>query len=49
MEQAIEVHRSKTLQGVSPEQHTRELVKLAESKNLKALREAIRQRYPELA
>lgn len=49
MEQAIQVHRSKALQGVSAEQHTRELAKLAESKNLKALREAIRQRYPELA
>ena len=49
MEQAIEVHRSKALQGVSAEQHTRELAELAESKNLKALREAIRQRYPELA
>jgi ribulose-bisphosphate carboxylase large chain len=48
MEQAIEVHRSKSLLGIPAEQHTRELAKLAESKNLKALREAIRQRYPEL-
>lgn len=48
MEQAIAVHRAGELRGVSAEEHTRSLFALAEGKNLKALREALRQRYPEL-
>jgi ribulose-bisphosphate carboxylase large chain len=48
MQQAIEVHRSGELKNVSPEQHTRELAAVAERKKLGALREALRQRYPEL-
>ena len=48
MEQAIEVHRSGELGGVSTDLHTRELAALAETKKLRALREALRQRYPDL-
>jgi hypothetical protein len=48
MLQAIEVHRSGELQGVPPEKHTKELARLAERTKLAALREAVRQRYPEL-
>ena len=48
MLQAIEVHRSGELRQVPAEQHARELALLAESKKLRALREALRQRYPEL-
>ena len=48
MEQAVEIHRSGELRGVVAEEHTRSLMALAERKNLKALCEALRQRYPEL-
>lgn len=48
MEQAMEVYRSGELRGVVAEEHARSLLALAERKNLKALREALRQRYPEL-
>ena len=48
MEQAIGVHRSGELRGVSAEKHTRSLFALAARKNLAALREALRQRYPDL-
>jgi ribulose-bisphosphate carboxylase large chain len=48
MLQAIEVHRSGELRQVPAEQHARELAFLAERKKLPALREALRQRYPEL-
>ncbi len=47
MEQAIEVHRGGELSGVPAEEHTRSLCALAEQKKLTALREALRQRYPE--
>lgn len=49
MQQAIEVHRSGELREVSAEQHALELAALAERKKFTALREALRQRYPELA
>lgn len=48
MEHAIEVYRSGELRGVSAEGHTSSLFALAERKKLTALREALRQRYPEL-
>jgi ribulose-bisphosphate carboxylase large chain len=46
MQQALDVHRSGSLRGVPEDEHLRALVALAESKNLQALREALRQRYP---
>jgi ribulose-bisphosphate carboxylase large chain len=49
MQQAIEVHRSGTLRDIPAERHTHELARLAEARKLAALREALRQRYPELA
>jgi ribulose-bisphosphate carboxylase large chain len=49
MMQAIEVHRSGELREVPAEEHARELSLLADRKKLGALREALRQRYPELA
>ncbi len=49
MMQALEVHRSRALKGVSMETHLRELVALADREKLKPLREALRQRYPEAA
>ena len=48
MEQAIALHRGGELGGVSADEHARSLFSLADRKNLKALREALRQRYPEL-
>jgi ribulose-bisphosphate carboxylase large chain len=49
MLQAIEVHRSGDLRDVSPEKHAPALMRLASGRSLSALREALRQRYPELA
>ena len=49
MMQAIEVHRSGELREVRTERHVHELAALGEGKKLTALREALRQRYPELA
>ncbi|MBI4585582.1 MAG: hypothetical protein HY717_16330, partial [Planctomycetes bacterium] len=49
MLQAIEAHRSGELRHAPPEEHLAALAALAERKNLKALREALRQRYPEEA
>jgi len=49
MTQALEVHRSGELGGVSAEEHLAALVALADRKELKALREALRQRYPDTA
>jgi ribulose 1,5-bisphosphate carboxylase large subunit-like protein len=46
MRQALEVHRSGELRGKS-DGHVRALMGLAEQKGLKALREALRQRYPD--
>lgn len=45
MTQALEVHRSGELRGVGPGEHLKALVALAERKKLKALREALSQRY----
>ena len=46
MQQALEVHRSGELSDVPMEQHVTALAEAAERKSLKALREALRQRYP---
>ena len=48
MQQAIEVHRGGELRDVPAGEHTRRLAALAEARKLTALREALRQRYPEL-
>lgn len=47
MQQALEVYRGSELRGVSAEKHLSALVALAERQKLKALREALRQRYPD--
>jgi len=49
MQQAIDVHRSGALRGVPAAEHLRALLALAEQKHLRALREALRQRYPKEA
>jgi hypothetical protein len=49
MMQAIEVHHSGELRDVPADRHARELAAFADRKKLAALREALRQRYPELA
>jgi hypothetical protein len=46
MQQALEIHRSGELGGVAVDEHLSALAVLAERKHLKALREALRQRYP---
>jgi len=46
MMQALEVHRSHELADVSMEQHLSALVALAQRRRLRALSEALRQRYP---
>lgn len=46
MQQALDVHRSGELRNVPAANHLAELVALSERKNLAALREALRQRYP---
>jgi len=46
MQQALEVHRSGELREVAAKEHLPSLIALAERKQLKALREALRQRYP---
>jgi hypothetical protein len=46
MQQALAVHRSGELSDVPMEQHVTALAAVAERKSLKALREALRQRYP---
>ena len=48
MTQALEVHRSGELAGTSMDDHLPALAALAKRKNLTALMEALRQRYPEL-
>ncbi len=45
MQQALELHRSGELKGSSAEEHLGALVAVVERKNLRALREALRQRY----
>jgi len=47
MEQALEVHRSNELRDVPGPEHLRALTALAERRHLKALRQALRQRYPQ--
>jgi ribulose-bisphosphate carboxylase large chain len=47
MTQALDVHRSGELRDVPMDEHLAALTALAERKSLKALREALRQRYPE--
>jgi ribulose-bisphosphate carboxylase large chain len=49
MQQALDVHRSGELREVSAERHAATLLGVAGRKGLKALREALRQRYPGLA
>jgi len=49
MQQALEVHRGGKLKGVPASEHLGALIDLAERQQLKALREALRQRYPENA
>jgi ribulose 1,5-bisphosphate carboxylase large subunit-like protein len=46
MQQALDVHRSGELRGIGTVEHLAALTALAERKGLKALREALRQRYP---
>jgi ribulose 1,5-bisphosphate carboxylase large subunit-like protein len=46
MSQALEVYYSGALRDVAMEDHLAALVALAEQKHLRALREALRQRYP---
>ncbi|MEY2409641.1 MAG: ribulose-bisphosphate carboxylase large chain [Verrucomicrobiota bacterium] len=46
MQQALEVHRGGELRNVAVKEHLDALTALANRKNLKALAEAIRQRYP---
>ncbi|MEO6810546.1 MAG: RuBisCO large subunit C-terminal-like domain-containing protein [Isosphaeraceae bacterium] len=46
MIQALEVHRSGALRGVSIDDHLDALAALADRDKLKALREALKQRYP---
>ncbi|HMJ90651.1 MAG TPA: RuBisCO large subunit C-terminal-like domain-containing protein [Candidatus Acidoferrum sp.] len=48
MSQAIDIHREGTLRDVSVEDHVQALTHIAEQKKLSALRESLRQRYPEL-
>jgi ribulose-bisphosphate carboxylase large chain len=45
MQQALDVHRSGELREVAAEKHAAALLGVAERKGLKALREALRQRY----
>ncbi len=46
MQQALDVHRSGELREIGAAEHLTALTALAERKGLKALREALRQRYP---
>jgi hypothetical protein len=49
MQQAIEVYDSGGLRDLSAEQYLQALTALAEERQLRALREALRQRYPQEA
>src|SRR5437870_2884421 len=46
MMQSLAVHQSGELRGLAPEKHLPALINLAERRQLKALRVALRQRYP---
>jgi len=48
MTEALEVYRSGELREVAPDQHVSALAALAERNQLRALREALRQRYPNI-
>jgi ribulose-bisphosphate carboxylase large chain len=47
MQQALEIHQGGELRGATIDEHLRALIAVAERKKLGALREALRQRYPE--
>jgi len=49
MLQAIDIHKSGELKGVAADDHVPALVAVADRKNLTALRESLRQRYPKVA
>jgi ribulose 1,5-bisphosphate carboxylase large subunit-like protein len=49
MQQALEIHRDGELREVTAKEHLRALTALADRRQLKALREALRQRYPGFA
>jgi len=49
MQQALAVHRGGELRGVAMAEHLRALIAVAERQQLRALREALRQRYPDHA
>jgi ribulose-bisphosphate carboxylase large chain len=49
MQQALAVHQSGELADASAEEHCRALLAVAERKRLKALRDALRQRYPDIS
>jgi ribulose-bisphosphate carboxylase large chain len=49
MQQALEVHRAGDVRDVPMERHVQVLAGVAERKQLKALRETLRQRYPGIA
>lgn len=47
MHQALDVHRSGGVGGVTSDEHLKALTSIADKEGLTALREALRQRYPE--
>ncbi len=49
MQQALEVHRGGELRDTPREEHVKALAAVAERRQFRALREALRQRYPEQA
>ena len=49
MLQAIDVHKTGELKDVSDDDHVRALTAVADRRNLRSLREALRQRYPQVA
>ena len=49
MQQALEVHRSGEVRDVPVEMHLAAMMSIAERRQLKALGEALRQRYPKEA
>ena len=49
MLQAIDVHKTGELKGISADDHVPALVAVADRRKLNALRKALRQRYPEVA
>jgi hypothetical protein len=47
MSQAIEIHQSGQMAGVSIDEHLKVLMTIAMSRNFKELQQALQQRYPE--